>query len=91
MKLVEFFWYTASVDISNCRCQTYKSILNAFDELYDKSSDQPHPLPTEPGPPAQPDPNALTADQAKHLVCRNNMIFIVAFFVWNIVFFVDTT
>jgi len=47
------------------RFQAYKSVLDALNELFEKSSDQPNPLPTEPGPPVQPDPNDLTASQAK--------------------------
>ena len=50
------------------RCDAYNCILNALSHIFEKSLDHPHSLPTEPGPPVQPDVNALSVDQAKHLV-----------------------
>ena len=57
----------------HCRCETYKSILNAFDNLYAQSSNHSHPLPMHPGPPPRTDPNALTAEQAKQLVSKQKI------------------
>eukprot|EP00795_Rhopilema_esculentum_P004293 gene4293-20493_t len=49
------------------RCDAYNCILNALSHIFEKSSEHPHSLPTEPGPPVQPDVNALSVNQAKHL------------------------
>ena len=50
------------------RCEAYKCVLEALNNLYDKSIEHPHPIPMEAGPPVPVDPCALTAEQAKILV-----------------------